>query len=295
MNQHPLLAFRYVVISKSQAFIYLPNRRQSQPACKSCVLFVILGSFIWLPALNRGTTKLPGAKVRTMSTRPSLRRRSCCHHRGQLLSDSTRISPQAQANHTKTSPLFCCSSPFWELTLVFTGQTGSVPCTHCQEEKVLQTSLQKPAQSQGAKVQMRPKSRGLVALAKPSSAMSCWYLFKWRLGGGACFEQIKRCKRMRQQNIIPRSFPPSCWVIPPAGGGGMRWVQTCRWCSHRLLKPLNLHMHPPWRLTGTHLPSAMQSQWQPLCCCPPGVGGSPGSPSSQESFGDFTECRRLPT
>ena len=103
IHQHSLLTFTsgYFQIA---SLIYLSNRSQSQPVCKSCGPFIILGLFIWLPPLNRGTPKLPNAKARTVCTRSTLCRRSCCHHKGELLSDSTRVSPQAQANCTKTSP-----------------------------------------------------------------------------------------------------------------------------------------------------------------------------------------------
>lgn len=73
----------------------------------------------------------------------------------------------------------------------------------------MHASPQKPAHSQGTKAQIRPKGRGLVVLAKPGNAMPCCHLHKSRRGGR---------KRKRQQNIVPWSFPPSGWVIPPAGG-----------------------------------------------------------------------------
>lgn len=123
------------------------------------------------------------------------------------------------------------------------GPDGVCPLYPLPRRKGLLHALpQKPARSQGTKAQIRPKGRGLVVSAKPSNAMLCCHLRKSRRGGGACFEQIKRCERERQQNTIPWSFPLSCWVIPPARedayGAGMVPLSTLtgRDCARAPLK-----------------------------------------------------------
>lgn len=70
----------------------------------------------------------------------------------------------------------------------------------------------------GNKSPNRTKRTWVVVSAKPGSAMPCCPLRKSKRGGGVRFERIKRLKRKRQQNTVPWSFPPSCWVIPAAGG-----------------------------------------------------------------------------